>query len=119
MTISVVQKVIKSLCERGCTIDKSGETCICGMNYYMTVLSYGDKYVNVYSQSGEGDEWMCFIEYSKSYEPNSGRCFEWKLEFNNKVEEIINEYVKFLKTIRIENKIMEINKDFEDVTWAT
>lgn len=113
MGISVVQKVIKSLCERGCTLYKSGVACICGMNFDMTVLSFGDKYVNVYSQSGEGEEWMCFLEYSNSYEPNAGRGFEWKLEFNNKVEEIINEYVKFLKTIRIENKIMEINKDFE------
>lgn len=113
MGISVVQKVIKSLCERGCTLYKSGVACIMGMNFDMTVLSYGDKYVNVYSQSGEGEEWMCFLEYSNSYEPNAGRGFEWKLEFNNKVEEIINEYVKFLKTIRIEYKIREINKDFE------
>lgn len=113
MTISVVQKVIKSLCERGCTIYKSGETCICGMNYDMTVLSYGDKYVNVYSQSGEGDEWMCFIEYSNSYEPNKGWCFEWKFEYNDNVEEVINEYVKLLKKIYIDNKICEINKDFE------
>lgn len=116
--MSVVQKVIKSLCERGCTLYKTGVACIKGMYFDMTVLNYGDKYVNVYSQSvysqsGEGDEWMCFLEYSNSYEPNAGRGFEWKLEFNNKVEEIINEYVKFLKTIRIENKISEINKDFE------
>lgn len=113
MEMSVVQKVIKLLCERGCTLYKTGEACICGLCFDMTVLSYGDKYVNVYSQSGEGEEWMCFIEYSNSYEPNAGHGFEWKSEFNNKVEEIINEYVKFLKTIRIENKIREINKDFE------
>lgn len=56
---------------------------------------------------------MCFIEYSNSYEPNAGRGFEWKSEFNDKVEEIVNEYVKFLKTIRVEYKIREINKDFE------
>jgi hypothetical protein len=113
MGMSVVQKVIKLLCERGCTLDKAGEACVCGMNFDMTVLRYGDKYVNVYSQSGEGEEWMCFLEYSNSYEPNAGRGFEWKFEFNDKVEEIINEYVKFLKAIRIENKISEINKDFE------
>ena len=113
MGISVVQKVIKSLCERGCTLYKSGVACIKGMYFDMTVLNYGDKYVNVYSQSGEGEEWMCFIEYSNSYEPNSGRGFEWKSEFNSKVEEIVNEYVKFLKLIRVENKKMEINKDFE------
>lgn len=111
--MSVVQQVIKSLCERGCTLYKSGVACIKGMYFDMTVLNYGDKYVNVYSQSGEGEEWMCFIEYSNSYEPNAGRDFEWKFEFNDKVEEIINEYVKFLKSIRIENKIREINKDFE------
>ena len=97
MCNSVVQKVIKSLCERGCTLDKAGVACICGMNFDMTVLNYGDKYVNVYSQSGEGEEWMCFIEYSNSYEPNAGRGFEWKSEFNDKVEEIVNEYMKFLK----------------------
>ena len=113
MGISVVQKVIKSLCERGCTLYKSGVACIKGMYFDMTVLNYGDKYVNVYSQSGEGEEWMCFIEYSNSFEPNTGRGFEWKSEFNDKVEEIVNEYVKFLKSIRVENKIMEINKDFE------
>lgn len=91
--MSVVQKVIKLLCERGCTLYKAGEACIRGMCFDMTVLSFGDKYVNVYSQSGEG--------------------YEWKSEFDNNVEEIVNEYVKFLKTIRIENKIIEINKDFE------
>lgn len=111
--MSIVKKVIKSLCERGCSLYKFGEAYICGMNFDMTVLRYGDKYVNVYSQSGEGEEWMCFLEYSNSYEPNAGRGFEWKFEFNDKVEEIINEYVKFLKAIRIENKISEINKDFE------
>ncbi|MBO7526606.1 MAG: hypothetical protein J6T74_01765 [Clostridia bacterium] len=48
-----------------------------------------------------------------SSEEDAGRGFEWKSEFNDKVEEIVNEYMKFLKTIRVEYKIREINKDFE------
>ena len=47
--MSVVQQVIKLLCERGCSLYKAGEAFVCGVYFDMTVLSYGDKYVNVYT----------------------------------------------------------------------
>lgn len=112
--VNILDKVISAFEKRGCELDgcKMTANTING-NFDMTYLKYHCFNITIYSSSGEADQWVCYIGIENTVS-GEGSGMDWRTEYDDKYEEIVDKLMLEMKRMEQENKINAIKKDFND-----
>lgn len=113
--VNILDKVISAFEERGCELD-GGKITAHTINdgiLDMTNLKYHCFNITVYSSSAEADQWVCYIAIANTV-ADEGIGMDWKNEYDDKYEEIVDNLMLDMKRMEQENKINAIKKDFND-----
>lgn len=116
--VNILDKVISAFEKRGCELDGFGggkitANTINNGNFDMTYLKYRCFNITVYSSSGEANQWICYIAIANTV-ADEGRGLEWRTEYDDKYEEIVDNLMLEMKRMEQENKMNAISKDFND-----
>ena len=113
--VNILDKVISAFEERGCELDGCKMTAhtINNGNFDMTYLKYHCFNITIYSSSGEADQWVCYIAIANTV-ADEGIGMDWKNEYDDKYEEIVDNLMLDMKRMEQENKLNAIRKDFND-----
>lgn len=111
---NILDKVIFAFEKRGCELDGDKMTAhtINDGNFDMTYLKYHCFNITVYSSSGEASQWICYIAIGNPV-ADEGRGLEWRMEYDDKYEEIVDNLMLEMKRMEQENKIDKMKGDFE------
>lgn len=111
--VNILDKVISTFEQRGCELDG----CKMNANSYnsnfdMTYLKYHCFNITIYSKSGEADQWVCYIGIENTV-AGEGSGMDWRNEYDDKYEEIVDKLMLEMKRMEQENKMNAIKKDFQ------
>lgn len=112
---NILDKVIFAFEKHGCKLDggKITANTINVGSFDMTYLKYHCFNITVYSKSGEADQWVCYIGIENPV-AGGGRGLEWRTEYDDMYEEIVDNLMLEMKRMEQENKLNAISKDFND-----
>lgn len=113
--VNILDKVISAFEKRGCELD-DGKITAHTINdgiLDMTNLKYHCFNITVYSSSAEADQWVCYIGIENTVS-GEGSGMDWRTEYDDKYEEIVDKLMLEMKRMEQENKMNAIRKDFND-----
>ena len=111
--VNILDKVISAFEKRGCELEGygGGTNTFNSGNFDMTYLKYHCFNITVYSSSGEANQWVCYIAIGNPVADES-RGLEWRTEYDDKYEEIVDNLMLEMKRMEQDNKLNAISKDF-------
>lgn len=113
--VNILDKVISAFEKRGCELEGYGGGKMTvntfNGNFDLTYLKYHCFNITVYSSSGEADQWVCYIGIENTVS-GEGSGMDWRNEYDDKYEEIVDNLMLEMKRMEQENKMNAISKDF-------
>lgn len=111
--VNILDKVISAFEKRGCELNggKLTANTFNSGSFDITNLKYHCFNITVYSSRGEADQWVCYIGIENTV-ADEGIGMDWRTEYDDKYEEIVDNLMLDMKRMEQENKMNAIREDF-------